>query len=360
MRSISGTAAVADSLSVLIVLVIVTLIPTSSWSQPCSAGASTTPGVTQNPTSACPVSASTFHIGTQCTDASISLWAKSSATLGSVAAFAKGTTNTGGGVGCIVNGKAQASAGFYAVVFIDADNCSTVDVQVNLLGSVNEMEICSGDCLVEYGYASVGQIVASLDNKGIFNIVPAGSFPITVTVPVGPLAFAVQVQFAYADVFSSAAVSREQIAAVSAAAHLGSQPFVQVSSCSGFTVNSVALNIVDNQWLGTPLSIDLDADFVPEDGDSSGSTTDNPCTTGNSAGCDDNCPTVQNTDQTDSDEDGIGDACEAVAVPATTGLGAVVLAGLLGFAAFLAAGRRASGHAGLDLTRDSLGPTRPR
>ncbi|RME29479.1 MAG: hypothetical protein D6806_01280, partial [Deltaproteobacteria bacterium] len=51
---------------------------------------------------------------------------------------------------------------------------------------------------------------------------------------------------------------------------------------------------------------DTDSDGVPDDGDSSGSSRDNPCTGGNTTGCDDNCQAVPNPDQADRDGDGKG------------------------------------------------------
>ena len=37
---------------------------------------------------------------------------------------------------------------------------------------------------------------------------------------------------------------------------------------------------------------------------------DNPCTGGETVGCDDNCPDAHDPQQVDIDSDGIGDACE--------------------------------------------------
>ncbi|MGA8181467.1 MAG: YncE family protein [Desulfobacterales bacterium] len=58
-------------------------------------------------------------------------------------------------------------------------------------------------------------------------------------------------------------------------------------------------------------SKDSDGDLISDDGDESGISTDNPCTGGNTALCDDNCPNDFNPDQADSDGDKIGDVCDA-------------------------------------------------
>ncbi|MEK6775749.1 MAG: thrombospondin type 3 repeat-containing protein [bacterium] len=55
---------------------------------------------------------------------------------------------------------------------------------------------------------------------------------------------------------------------------------------------------------------EISPDGILDDGDCSGSTTDNPCTGGNAAFCDDNCPGVGNTNQADLDGNKIGDACD--------------------------------------------------
>jgi len=62
------------------------------------------------------------------------------------------------------------------------------------------------------------------------------------------------------------------------------------------------------------LVLDTDGDGVPDDGDLSGDDADNPCDTGETALCDDNCENVANNSgsdiQKDTDDDGEGDACD--------------------------------------------------
>jgi len=55
---------------------------------------------------------------------------------------------------------------------------------------------------------------------------------------------------------------------------------------------------------------DSDGDGIFDDGDGSGIVGDNLCLAGNRASCDDNCIDISNTDQADTDSDGIGNACE--------------------------------------------------
>ena len=56
----------------------------------------------------------------------------------------------------------------------------------------------------------------------------------------------------------------------------------------------------------------MDDEGILDDGDDSGVAGDAPCTGGNTASCDDNCPLTPNADQDDSDTDGVGEVCDAV------------------------------------------------
>jgi len=68
----------------------------------------------------------------------------------------------------------------------------------------------------------------------------------------------------------------------------------------------------DWNWdgVGDACDLDADGDGVSIDWNGDGIWGDHPCTTGQTENCDDNCPFVDNPDQTDLDGDGIGYACE--------------------------------------------------
>jgi hypothetical protein len=83
-----------------------------------------------------------------------------------------------------------------------------------------------------------------------------------------------------------------------------------------YTENSDQADL-DADGIGDVCDYDVDGDGIFEDGDSSGSEDDAPCTGGWLNSCDDNCPRVSNADQADMDSDGIGDVCDVTELPST-------------------------------------------
>jgi hypothetical protein len=73
---------------------------------------------------------------------------------------------------------------------------------------------------------------------------------------------------------------------------------------TAFDSSGVLITCDDGSYIGT---FGADNDGIPP---WSGASAYNPCQSGQSEGCDDNCPNEYNPDQTDSDGDGYGDACD--------------------------------------------------
>ena len=74
----------------------------------------------------------------------------------------------------------------------------------------------------------------------------------------------------------------------------------------------------DGDGTGDACDADIDGDDIGDDGDNSGVAGDNPCTGGNTTNCDDNCPAVSNPDQADSDGDNVGNVCDNCSAVANT------------------------------------------
>jgi hypothetical protein len=68
----------------------------------------------------------------------------------------------------------------------------------------------------------------------------------------------------------------------------------------------------DLDSLGDACDSDDDNDGIFDDGDSSGTIGDHPCTGGDTSRCDDNCQYASNPKQEDSDGDGKGDICDNI------------------------------------------------
>ncbi|HSA59933.1 MAG TPA: thrombospondin type 3 repeat-containing protein [bacterium] len=94
-----------------------------------------------------------------------------------------------------------------------------------------------------------------------------------------------------------------------------------VDNCD--SVPSTDLTDTDSDGLGNVCDPDDDNDGILDDGDASGTIGDGKCVSGDTTDCDDNCILVANATQADADADGIGDACEAGAIPDSDGDGII-------------------------------------
>ena len=91
--------------------------------------------------------------------------------------------------------------------------------------------------------------------------------------------------------------------------HYDNCPYVQNSEQLDTDDDCPPTPYVVYKYCGDACDPDLDGDGIPQDGNGNGVDGDSPCTGGETANCDDNCPTVPNPEQTDINSDGIGEDC---------------------------------------------------